>query len=105
MAHAEIMPGVCGLSTTVETAMDDQFSVEVRIESQCKHIQALADRLESIDVLSELRLSIDETAVYRLAGECGLHAACPVPSGLLKAVEVAAGMALPKDVHIKVTND
>jgi hypothetical protein len=25
------------------------------------------------------------------------HASCPVPSGIIKAIEVASGLALPKD--------
>ncbi len=31
------------------------------------------------------------------------HAACPVPVGIIKAVEVEAGLALPEDAHIKVS--
>jgi hypothetical protein len=30
------------------------------------------------------------------------HAACPVPVGIIKAVEVEMGMALPMDVIIKI---
>jgi hypothetical protein len=30
------------------------------------------------------------------------HPACPVPSGILKAVEVAAGLALPRDASIVI---
>jgi hypothetical protein len=33
------------------------------------------------------------------------HAACPVPSGIVKAVEVASGLALPKDASIKVRQE
>ena len=31
------------------------------------------------------------------------HAACPVPVGIIKAVEVEAKLALPADVSIKLT--
>jgi hypothetical protein len=34
-----------------------------------------------------------------------VHPACPVPSGILKAIEVAAGLALPKDASIKPSKD
>jgi hypothetical protein len=33
------------------------------------------------------------------------HAACPVPSGIIKAVEVASGLALPKDASIQVSQE
>jgi hypothetical protein len=31
------------------------------------------------------------------------HASCPVPSGIIKAIEVASGLALPKDASIQVS--
>jgi hypothetical protein len=31
------------------------------------------------------------------------HSACPVPVGIIKAVEVEAGLALPADVSIKIS--
>ena len=30
---------------------------------------------------------------------------CPVPSGIIKAIEVAAGLALPKDASIQVSKE
>ncbi|MHB1443957.1 MAG: DUF6951 family protein [Candidatus Humimicrobiaceae bacterium] len=30
------------------------------------------------------------------------HAACPVPSGIIKAIEVACRLALPKDVCFEI---
>ena len=60
----------------------------------------LAERLTSVAVLQEMRKSMPETAVYQAAGEARLHTACPVPCAALKAIEVAAGLALPADVAI-----
>jgi hypothetical protein len=31
------------------------------------------------------------------------HAACPVPVGIIKAIELEAGMTLPADVTIKLS--
>jgi hypothetical protein len=42
---------------------------------------------------------------YQLAAKYLTHSACPVPAGILKAVEVAAGLALPKDAAIKVSKE
>jgi len=41
----------------------------------------------------------------RLAAEHLVHPACPVPSGILKAIEVESGLALPKDASIKPKKD
>jgi hypothetical protein len=32
------------------------------------------------------------------------HAACPVPVGIIKAIEVESNLALPADVTIKVSH-
>jgi hypothetical protein len=43
-----------------------------------------------------------ENPVYIAAAKHYKHAACPVPSGIVKAIEVACGLALPKDVSFKI---
>jgi hypothetical protein len=53
----------------------------------------------------ELRRPINQTTPYEVAGACKAHAACPVPSAILKAMEVAAGMALPADVSISIRKE
>ena len=44
-----------------------------------------------------------EGQLYGVARRFVRHPACPVLAGILKAVEVAAGLALPRDAVIKVT--
>jgi len=39
---------------------------------------------------------------FQKGAEFCTHAACPVPVGIIKAVEVASGLALPKDVKIEI---
>lgn len=43
--------------------------------------------------------------VWELAAKHCPHAACPVPVGILKAVEVEAGLALPADVSIEIRQE
>ena len=96
----EVAPGACGLLARIECEADDAHNVTVRIQSDCPQVQALAVRLRGIAVLEEMRKPMPETAVYRAAGQSRMHISCPVPAAILKAVEVAAGLALPADVHI-----
>jgi hypothetical protein len=102
MARVEVSPGVCGLKTTILAQADDMYDVAIEIVSECERVQRLAEDLVSVSALSELRQALPETAVYQAAGRAGLHVACPVPSAVLKAVEVAAGLALPADVQIVI---
>lgn len=98
----EVNAGVCGFKTTVTAEADDMFEVTLAIQSDCPQIRKLAEALIHVSALQELRVPINESIVYRLAGPCRLHTACAVPSAILKAIEVATGMALPADVHMTI---
>ena len=53
MAKAEIYPGNCGFTTTVETAMDGDIC-KIAIKSDCKAIQKLAQELTEVDPYKEI---------------------------------------------------
>jgi hypothetical protein len=101
MAKAEINPGVCGFRTTIEATMDGDLCT-VTIESDCKAIQRLAQKLQRVDPFREFTFRGEGPETYELAASYCSHAACPVPVGIVKAVEIAAGLALPVDVTIKL---
>ena len=105
MATVEVQAGVCGLWTCIGAVSDDACTVTLEICSDCSHIAEIAKRLISVSALEELGRPIHETTPYRVAAESKAHIACPVPSAILKAMEVAAGLALPADVHISVSKD
>ncbi|MGC9359585.1 MAG: DUF6951 family protein [Anaerolineae bacterium] len=102
MSKVSVAPGICGLRTTIDCYVDDSYQASVTIESDCAQVSHLADRLGQISVFDELRAPLHESTIYREAGACRLHTACPVPSAILKAIEVAAGLALPADVHVAI---
>jgi hypothetical protein len=103
VATVQVNPGVCGLAARIEGVGDEDYTVKLTISSECARVQKLAQQLSSVAALDELMLPMPETTVYRLAASCRLHTACPVPSAILKAIEVAAGMALPAVVHMEIT--
>jgi hypothetical protein len=102
MARAEINPGVCGFTTTVETSMDGK-ACNIKIASECKAIQKLAEELVRVQPFDEISFRKSTPTILQLGAKYCSHAACPVPVGVVKAVEVAAGLALPRDVEIKLT--
>jgi hypothetical protein len=97
-----ISAGVCGLQTTVTARMQGSHCA-VAIDSVCKSVQSLADELEELDPLSELFSQDEPPRIWQLAAKHRLHAACPIPVGILKAIEVEAGLALPADVSITLS--
>lgn len=102
MAKAHIEAGACGFHTDVEAQVEGKYQVALKIESGCKHIQKLAEDLKQVNALEEISYKRGSREILSKAAEYCTHAACPVPVGIIKTVEVAAGLALPKIVTIEI---
>ena len=107
MAKAEIHSGICGFVTTVEATADaeERYKVHLNISSNCKACQRLAQELTEVDALREMTFRGEGPLTHELGAKYLSHASCPVTTGIIKAVEVAAGLALPKDATIKVSKE
>ncbi|MBC7234376.1 MAG: hypothetical protein H5T69_00935 [Chloroflexi bacterium] len=97
-----VSPGVCGLEAVITAEANAMYEVTLTIHSDCERVRRLAEGLSGVSALDELRAPLHETATYKAAGRAGLHVACPVPCAVLKAMEVACGLALPADVQIQI---
>ena len=96
-----VTPGICGFTCRVEAQMGEGKSVSIFItQSECKQIRKLAGSLTQMG-LRELFMPVTRNPVFVLAQQAGCHPSCPVPVAVLKAVEVAMEMALPRDVEIR----
>jgi hypothetical protein len=103
MAKAEINAGICGFKTTVVAKMNEDGTVHLDIASDCKAVCKLGNALQDVDPYHEFSWRRGLPRTYEQAPQCLSHPACPVPSGIIKAIEVEAGLALPADVSIKVS--
>jgi hypothetical protein len=103
LAKAEICSGVCGFNTTVEARQDGAGQIQLTIESECKAINRLAAELTQVDPYREFTYRGQGPLTFEKAVEFCSHAACPVPVGIIKAIEIEAGLALPADVSIRLS--
>ena len=108
-AQADIQAGICGFHTQVMAHGGGGYSVTFDVATDCATIAALAAGLTEhgpFNALEEIdpRTPSDLLAVVstHLKGCC---AGCAVPVGLFKTMQVAAGLALPKDVEIGLSAD
>jgi hypothetical protein len=104
MTKATITP-TCGLTTTVDATAEDMQRVTLQIESECAAIRKLAAEIPTVNPFHEMSRHNEEAHILTLGREHCSHTSCPVPSALIKAAEIAAGMDLPKPVVIEFTND
>jgi hypothetical protein len=94
--------GICGFLTTITTLSEDRQQVRISYETDCPHAAKAREELTEVDAFQELFRKPHETTVYRLLSPHLPHASCPLYSGFLKAIEAAAGLALPKDAVLNV---
>ena len=80
MAKAEIFPGNCGFSTTVEATMDGEIC-KLSITSECKAIQKLAQELTEVNPFEEISFRRNTPRILQMGAKYCTHAACPCASG------------------------
>ena len=102
LSKAEIHSGICGFTTVVEATMNGKVCNLV-IKSDCQAIQKLAQDLKQVNPLQEISFGQSMPQTIQLSMQHCNHAACPVPVGIIKAIEVEAKLALPSDVTIKLS--
>lgn len=98
--------GICGFQTCIRAASADSQNVTFAIASGCEKVRHFGDALAArgpVDAYAELGAGSDgivlTTARESLKGCC---AACATPIAAFKAMQVAAGVALPKDVTLTI---
>ncbi len=99
--------GICGFQTRIHAESDDAQNVTFKIASACEKVGKFGEALAArgpVDGYAEIGAGADgvvlSTARESLKGCC---AACAVTIGAFKAMQIAAGVALPKDVTLKIT--
>ncbi|OGV75461.1 MAG: hypothetical protein A3K19_29355 [Lentisphaerae bacterium RIFOXYB12_FULL_65_16] len=106
-AEVEVDAGICGFQTRIQAESEDTQNVTFKIASGCEKARRFGEALTAkgpVDGYAELGAGSDgvvlTTAREALKGCC---AACVVPVATFKAMQVAAGVALPKDISMRIT--
>ena len=96
-----ITPGPCKMITTVDVEKKDRKTAIVKIQTNCGFYKPIEEELSEVDVNSEIFGKLGEGVVYTTCKKYCKHATCPVPCGILKAIEATFQLALPTDVTIE----
>ena len=102
MAKAEIFAGICGFNTTVRTRTEGS-KCQVNIESECDAIQHLAAELTEVEPFREISFRRKGSLTLELAARHCHQTASPVPVGIIKAIEIESGLALPANPTIELS--
>lgn len=101
--------GICGFQTVIHAESDDAQNVTFRIASACENARAFGEVVMAkgpIDGYAEIGDGFDGVILTAArSGFKGCCAGCTVPIGTFKAMQVAAGVALPKDVTLRIIEE
>lgn len=106
MVNVEITGGICGFTTLVHAEDKTAYKASFQLESQCPNWKKVNDMLggKELNMMTELfknkKTGTVNSQVLAVSLKIVPHVSCPVISGILKALEVSVGLALPKDAAI-----
>jgi hypothetical protein len=107
-AYAKVDAGVCGFKTRVTAETRDGMNVELRMGSDCETIRELAELLKArnpinaYQELTPMAESVVLSVCHPVLQKKGCCEACVVPVAICKTIQVAANLALPKDVVVEI---
>ncbi|MBI5634058.1 MAG: hypothetical protein HZA15_11330 [Nitrospirae bacterium] len=99
MTKVQVNPGVCGFAVVVKVERDKERNFHIYLDTECEMVKKMAEELSFLEFRAPFS-AILHNPVYRSASRNLKHAACPIPSAILKAIEVEAGACLPRPVTI-----
>jgi hypothetical protein len=100
MAKVTVTPGNCNFTARIKAAASEDGNVRVTVASDCPRVREFAAAIASLSATCAAGRKCAEFFVLEPAAKANLHPACPVPVAVLKALEVAAGLARPQDVLV-----
>jgi hypothetical protein len=102
MIEVKVNPGICGLCSTIKCDSEDEQDVTIDFTTECPSLKPLEQELKEIDGYGVCFAKFGDGVIYEQARKYCRHPGCPVPPAIVKGIEVACGLALPKDAEIKI---
>jgi hypothetical protein len=104
MVKTRVEAGICGFVTEIEASSEDSQHVSFKVDTNCEKIKNLSSKLTSYDAYNEIKEGFDGELFKAIRSELkGCCSGCAVPVGFFKSMQVAAMLALPKNISITIT--
>jgi len=99
MTRVIVNSGACGFTVTITAEKGNEKKIVVALDTACEMVQKMLADIATVDQRVTLT-GFRDNPVYLSAAKHLKHTACPVPSAILKAIEVEAGLNVPRDATI-----
>lgn len=104
MTKVSVNGGACGFQTKIEITADRR-NANLIIDTECPSLKPLSEELKTVNGYAECSGFIGDTNVFQAARKYCKHAACPVPTAIIKGIEVACGLALPRNIEMTISKE
>jgi pentose-5-phosphate-3-epimerase len=94
-----VKSGACGYTVTITAEKGADQKIAVSLDTDCEMVKKMLEDIAVVERFAALR-GFMSNPVYRSAATHIKHVACVVPSAVLKALEVEAGLNVATDVTI-----
>lgn len=111
MTKLNVNAEICGFTTTIESEDQGNYKALLKIESQCANWNKVDEILDGkpLNAMQELFKNKATGEVNSKFIDISLktvpHVSCPVISGVLKALEVSVGLAIPENAEITFASE
>lgn len=99
MTTVIVNSGACGFSVKIRVEKHKDGKMTLALDTKCEMVLKLLEDIAILDRFAPLE-GFQNNPVYKSAAKHLKHVACPVPSGILKALEAEAGLNVAKDAVI-----
>lgn len=104
MTKVKIQSGSCGFCVLVTAEKGSGGKINITVDTECEMVKKMCADIAVLDRFAPLT-GCQNNPVYLAASKHLKHVACIVPSGVLKAIEIEAGLNVPKDATICFVKD
>jgi hypothetical protein len=99
MTKVKVTSGACGFEVLITAQKGKDGRIALQLDTRCDMVRAMLADIAELDRFAPLT-GLQNNVVYKSAAKRLKHVACAVPSGILKAIEVEAGLNVAKDATI-----
>lgn len=102
MAKVTVQSGICNFITCITATPNEDDTLDIQFKTTCPNYKSLEETFIEADPLICCFAKMGQGEIYEMFRPLCPHVACPVPCATVKAIEVGGGLALAKDVEMKI---
>jgi len=102
-AKAVVEPGACGLKVVILAELGEQNLININFHSACKLVTGMNDEFKNLNWKKGVFAKMLDSYIYQVCSKHLKHVDCPVPSAILKTIQVLVDAAVEQEVTMKIT--